>query len=195
MGLMCSWIAIRTEAKAEVLEHLGLVETGELVEPYSREGLISVHQNSNGWLYIFAEDFDWADGPRVLDLSRFGLTLGIQTEDEVDMTCLVRAAEHGRKLWKVSHVNDEGEQLKAFGKVPEDFARIRRKYRRLQRERDDADYLWEIPLALARQLSGYRVDEDPIEFVALDPVAGPAPVVAEKVRRGGLVSRILSVFK
>ncbi|HWI84780.1 MAG TPA: hypothetical protein VNT42_00455 [Sphingomonas sp.] len=189
MGLMCSWVAIQTEAKAEVLDHLGLIETDEVVEPTERRKLTSVYQNDNGWLYVCATDFGWADQARVLDLSRFGMTLGVQTEDKIDMECRVRAADGGRELWAVAHVNQPGQELTVSGDPPAALAEIRRKYETLQADKDDADYLWEIPLALAREVSGFRVDEDPIDFMAV--VSARSTPEA----RGGLIARILSVFR
>jgi hypothetical protein len=190
MGLMCSWVAIRTQGKADVLDHLGLAETGKIVEPTERRGLKSAYQNDNGWLYVFAEgDFDWADEARVRDLSQFGLTVGIQAEDKIDMACTVCAAKDGRVLWTVSHINEPGKELTISGEAPAALADIRRKYETLQKEEADADYLWEIPLQLARELTGYRVDEDPIDFrelasTRMGETCGP-----------GLINRLLSIFR
>jgi hypothetical protein len=195
MGFMCSWIAIRTAAKDAVLDHLGMVETGMPVQPASREKPMSVHQSADGWLYIFAEDFEWADPWQVQDLSRFGLTLGVQFEDKIDMTAIVRAAENGRELWSVSHVNDPDHALDITGQPPAELDAIRRKYEKMQAEEDDddVDYLQEIPLELARSLSGYRVDEDAIDFIALRGSAAPAE--AENAGSGGLLARVFGLFK
>lgn len=189
MGLMCSWIAVETSAKSDVLDHLGLIETGNVVEPVARRGQMSVYQNDNGWLYVFAEgDFHWADEARVVDLSKFGLTLGVQTEDKIDMECAVRAAKDGHLLWTVAHANEPGKELTVTGNAPAALADIRRKYETLHREQGDADYLWEIPLGLARAVSGYSVEEDAIDFFELTSTrARPA--------RGGLISRIFSAFR
>lgn len=192
MGLMCSWVAIQTQARADVLDHLGMIETDMLVEPASRRGQMSVHQHDNGWLYVFTNDFDWADQARVLDLSRFGMTLGVQVEDKVDMACIVCAADGGRELWSVGHVNKPGQELTISGNPPEALGPIRSKYEALHTAENSADYLCEIPLQLARVVSGYRVDEDPIDFNALvSPRAAPAAVAG----RGGLLSRIVSAFR
>lgn len=57
MGLMCSWVAIRTSAKTDVLYYIGMVETGNVIEPVSRRKQMSACQNENGWLYVFSTDF------------------------------------------------------------------------------------------------------------------------------------------
>jgi len=198
MGYMCSWIAIRTDAKDKVLEHLGLAETGTLVQPASRTKPMSIHQSADGWTFIFAEDFDWADWEQVLDLSRFGLALGIQFEDKVEMTAILRAAEDGRELWSVSHINDPDHALDVTGEPPAEFEEIRRKYEKQQAEdEDDVDWLQEIPLELARRLSGYRVDEDPIDFIALARPSAGGKKSAEGEKEAvssGLLGRVFALF-
>lgn len=114
------------------------------------------------------------------------MTLGIQAEDKVDMACVVRAADGGRELWSVSHLNDAGQELTVTGDAPGALADIRRKYEVLQAEEDDADYLWDIPVELARTLTGYRVDEDRIDFIEL------ASTRVKPVRKGGLLARLFS---
>jgi hypothetical protein len=189
MGIMCSWAAIKTEAKSEVLDYLGLVETGIMVQPASGEKDMSVHQSGDGWLFIFAEDFDWATAKRGLELSRFGLTLTVQTEDKVSMECVVRAAEHGEALWSVSHVNEPGKLLEVTGNPPEGFEAIRREYEKMQAEEDGVDALHEIPVALSRHVTGFNVYEDPIDFEAL---AGTKPSGSEGT---GLVARMMRLFR
>ena len=189
---MCSWIAIRTDAKDKVLDHLGLVETGMPVQPGSRAKPMSVHQSRDGWTFVFAEDFEWADRAQVLDLSRFGLTLGVQFEDKIDMTAILCAAEQGRELWSVSHINDPDHLLEVTGEPPAEFEVIRRKYEKEQAEDDDdVDWLQEIPLELARRLSGYRVDEDLIDFIAL---ARPSAEAENEAVSSGLLGRVFALF-
>ena len=81
-----------------------------------------------------------------------------------------------------------GRELTIIGEPPAILVDIRSKYETLQKKEADADYLWEIPLQLARELSGSRVDEDPIEFTELTSARTAAA-------RGGLMSRIFSAFR
>lgn len=174
MGFACSWIAVRTDDKAALLGQLGMVETGELVTPGCDQSAMSVHQTKDGWTIVFAEDFGWADTKQILTLSRFGMAVGVQYEDKVAMEATIHAADGGKSLWRVSHnAEEEEEPLEISGAPPKAFGAIRRKFERKQAEDDDVAWLPEIPLELARTISGYRVDEDAIEFVALDPVVAP----------------------
>jgi hypothetical protein len=171
MGLACSWIAVRTGDKATLLDYLGMVETGELVTPGCEQSAMSVHQAENGWTILFSEDFAWADSGQILKLSRFGMAVGVQFEDKVAMEATTYVAEKSKRLWRVSHNAEDDEPLEIRGTPPKELAAIRLKFEQKQAEDDSADWLSEIPLELARTISGYRVDEDAIDFVALDFVA------------------------
>lgn len=174
MGRSCSWIAVRTGDKSGLLDRLGMVETGELIEPGCDQSPMSVHQTHSGWTILFAEDFDWATPERTVEFSAFGLTLGVQTEDRSEMETSVTAAEKGHVQWRVSHANVPGRLLEVSGKPPAEYEALRRKYQRKQAEEEDVDWLLEIPLELARKISGYSIDENPEEFIALDWAAPPA---------------------
>jgi len=107
------------------------------------------------------------------------------------MTAILRAAEDGRELWSVSHINDPDHALDVTGEPPAEFEEIRRKYEKQQAEDDDVDWLQEIPLELARRLSGYRVDEDPIDFIAL---ARPSAGGEKEAVSSGLLGRVFALF-
>lgn len=159
---------MRTSNKAALLDQIGMIETGELVSPGCEQSAMSVHQAENGWTILFCEDFGWADSGQILKLSRFGMTVGVQFEDKVAMEAIVHAANEGKSLWRISYNAEEDEPLEVSGTLPKEFAAIRRKFEREQASDDDVDWLSQIPLELARKVSGYRVDEDAIEFVGLD---------------------------
>jgi len=180
MGWMCSWIAVRSGDKSALLKQLDMVETGELVTPGCDQSAMSVHQTEDGWTIIFSEDFGWADSKQLLELSQLGMAIGVQFEDKVAMETSIHAADAGKILWSVARNAEEDQPLEVSGTPPGEFTAIRQKFERNQAEDDSIEWLSEIPLELARTISGYRVDEDPIEFVALDPVSASK---AKKPRR------------
>lgn len=171
MGFSCSWIAVRTDDKATLLDYLGMVETGELVAPGCEQSWMSVHQAGNGWTILFCEDFGWADAGQIQKLSRFGTAVGVQFEDKVAMEATIYVAEKGKRVWRVSHNAEHNEPLNVRGTPPAEFAAVRRKFEQKQAADDGVNWLFEIPLELARTISGYRVDESAIDFVALDSIA------------------------
>ncbi len=171
MGWMCSWIAVKGVAKADLLQELGLEETGEAVEPGSRRRGMCVGEKPDGWIVLFNENAEWASEDRVRDLSRFGQAVGLQFEDKVQMTSIVWVADGGVSLWSVSHVNDPVYNLEVTGRPPAEFDAIRDQYFQEQDEDggedSSADYVHEIPIELAKSVCGYRADEQSEVFVAL----------------------------
>jgi hypothetical protein len=177
MGWMCSWVAVQGGDKPAVLEHLGLAETSRSVDPGSREAPFSCAQ-IGGWLIVFSEDFDWGDRKRVAELSRFGLAVGCQFEDKVEMTSVACAARDGVELWCVSHVNDPIYRLDVSGEPPAELAAIRD---RLIAEQDadggeasSVDFIHDIPLEVAKAACGYRTDDVEDPFVALQSTRASA---------------------
>jgi hypothetical protein len=183
MGWMCSWVAVKSAAKGDLLEALSLVETGEVVEPGSGAVRMSCGVRPDGWVVLFSEDFDWGDRRRVLGLSRFGPTVGCQFEDGVEMTSIVSGAENGVELWRVAHRNDPKQLLEVSGEPPSELAAIRDRHFREQDGGDASsfDFIHDVPLELAKSVCGYRADEDEeTVFVALDRLGAelqrrPAP--------------------
>ncbi|MDB5425828.1 MAG: hypothetical protein JWQ29_3244 [Phenylobacterium sp.] len=196
MGWMCSWVAVQGAAKSELLDALSLIETGEAVEPGSRSARMSCAERPGGWLILFSEDFDWAGRDRVLELSRFGLVVGCQFEDKVEMTSIARAARNGEELWRVSHINDPKYRLDVSGEPPTELASIRE---RLFREQDEdggegssVDFIHDIPLEVAKAVCGYRADEDQSVFAGLKSITGSPS--AEGSKSTGLLARLLAPF-
>jgi hypothetical protein len=188
MGWMCSWVAIQGADKSAVFEHLGVAETAELVDPGSRVAPFSCAERG-GWLIVFSEKFDWGDRKRTAELSRFGLAVGCQFEDKVEMTSVACAARGGVELWCVSHINDPIYRLDVSGEPPAELAAIRE---RLIAEQDaeggeesSVDFIHEIPLEVAKAACGYRADEVEDAFRALEPTRRAAPRSS-----GGLLGRL-----
>ena len=125
MGWSCSWVAVKGADPEEVLAALDLVETGQEALPGSRSAPMCYALRPDGWLILFSEDFDWAERAKVLELSRFGMTVRCQFEDKVEMTSVATCAEAGVELWRVFHVNDPLYRLDVSGEPPAVYASIR----------------------------------------------------------------------
>ncbi len=172
MGLMNSWIAVQGVAKADLFAEMGWEETGQEVDPFSGIAAFSYLEKPGGWLVIFSDDFDWASQEEILAFSQFGLTLGCQFEDKVEMTSIVTAARDGVELWQVSHIADPIFRLDVRGEPPVELAAIHEQALRDQHAaggRDaGVDLIFEVPLDLAKAICGYRADEEESMFMALD---------------------------
>lgn len=196
MGWSCSWIAVKGAAADEVLATLDLVETGQAALPGSRGAPMCYAMRPDGWLILFSEDFDWAERAKVLELSRFGMTVGCQFEDKVEMTSVATCAEAGAELWRVFHVNDPVYRLDVSGEPPAVYASIRDAHIREQDEDggedSGADFIHEVPLELAKAACGYRADEDDTVFQGLRFASGRA---GSSSGGGGLFGSLLAVFR
>lgn len=198
MGWSSSWVAIQGCAKDELLEHLGLVETGQDVLPGTRSAPFSCARLPEDWFVLFSEDFDWAQPRRVLELSRFGLAVGCQFEDKVMMESSICAARDGVELWRVFH-DHEGSvyRLDLTGEPPAELAAIRDRLFQEQAKAggEDAgvDYVHEAPFELGRAICGYRHDEDESAFVGLKRAGGVEPAVTPP--RLSLLDKLLAPFR
>lgn len=191
MAWMCSWIGVRGADKVEVLDALNLVVQGFEVEPGTRAAPFSCCERTDGWLIVFSEDFDWARPERVRELSRLGLAVGCQFEDEVEMTSIACVAEAGAEIWRVCHVNEE--DLEVAGDPPAEFAVIRDRLLQEQAEHADADYLHDLPLELAKSVCGFRADEDEGVFFALSGAGLQGGQRSD--RSAGLLDKLLPPFR
>ena len=169
MGLSCAWLAVKGGNKDDILKKLNLVETGEDVEPGSRNPgtPMCYFEWPSGWFILVSDDYGWVDQDLVLDFSQSGLTLGYSILENVEAgftTAL--AAEKGVILWRVAH-NGDTAKIEVSGNPPEAFIDIRDRITREQEEKDDANYLLDIPTELAKAVTGYRLDDEDIPFKGL----------------------------
>lgn len=93
--------------------------------------------------------------------------------------------QHGSKVWSVAHDYQKGlYDLQSTGQLPVSFDGIRESYFSSQRveggEKADVDLIFEIPLQMGVELTGFRHDESeadeesPYEVLAFVAKAGPA---------------------
>ncbi len=78
------------------------------------------------------------------------------------MVSSVAGWKDGREVWSVTHDSEETPlHLDIRGEPPAGFAAIRDRLTRQQEEDDGADFIFDIPVALAKEITGYRYDEKP----------------------------------
>lgn len=180
MGLSSSWIGFQNVSKDQLLERLGFAETGEegefneVAKPYAYAEL------PGGWLILYADDFDWADPERVIELSEHGLVVGCQFNDKSMMASVVTAARNREPSWQVSHRPDiephSTYHLDVSGDPPRALAAIRDLHVRAQDEEEgltsSVDFIFEIPVDLAKQVCGFRYDQSEDLFKGLEAMPG-----------------------
>jgi hypothetical protein len=163
MGSSLTWVAVEGADAATVAATLGLKPTGRRVE--STRLVIAGRALTNGWFVVVAD----ADGRLVAKatlarLSSVGTVLaGFLEEHVMASRCCVW--KRGKRIWQVDHRGEESSlHLETSGRLPEAYATIRDDALTRQRaeggEGAGVDYVFEVPMALSRELIGFRPDED-----------------------------------
>lgn len=193
MGYAVSWIAIRGGPAADVLGALGLRTTGAREEV--AESPIVAASLPDGWHVVLDNTRTFAfESDKRLPAR---LTAGVEA-----VTCAVE--EHvgvsvaagwrdGKRIWRVEHDAGKGlGHLAAEGELPPTFASIRERLTGEQARADaggeSVDHVFDIPVELARALTGFAHDRDlpgagggQERFEVLEPLQG-SPFAREKAR-------------
>jgi hypothetical protein len=159
MGLVASWIAVKTEDAGPVLAELGLVETGE----YDLGDLVlDSFAVLPGWTVVFVPDFNFAAPETMRRLSARHDAVGCQASESA-MHSAAFGYSAGEQVWAVEHDPEmAGPGLKTHGRLPIEFETERDEALRRQAEAEDGDVddIFDVPLALTAALCGYRPDQD-----------------------------------
>jgi hypothetical protein len=161
MGASLSWFAVRGKTAEAVLQEFGLKNVGRehCETPYCGGALPS------GWYLVIHGRHEFTND-EVRRLSQRCEVIACFVEEHV-MVSRASSWKDGVQLWSVTHDAQEGDaHLDAQGKLPAEFTAICDRLTKQQEEEGGADFIFDIPVALARELVGYRHDETPaIAFV------------------------------
>jgi hypothetical protein len=165
MGWSCSWVAVRGKNPETILSDFALVRTGELWE--MPEGDWSCTSLPNGWFILFAvRDCEPKEfKPEALVLLSTECEVVASAVEEHVMFCSSSYWSNGKNVWSVVHDAQQGiYHLKSSGEVPKSFNAIQTTCREKQEaeggEKAEVDYMFDVPLALGAELTGFRHDYD-----------------------------------
>jgi hypothetical protein len=187
MGYSLSWLAVKGKAQQILLRSLGLRSIGNYVENI-RTPPVGAELTMGWYLAIVGRS-----GHRLIRdsfVAQFSSHCEVVTVD-LEEHVMVSAATGWRKankIWSVKHDGQRGvEHLVTEGQLPSAFSGIRENFCHKQQTRgaDDADvdYYFDIPIEVAKAVTGYRHDEQFHElrsgaFEVLDREAGKLPWLA-----------------
>jgi hypothetical protein len=160
MGFSISWLAFAELSGSEVLERTGFRDTGVFDE--ANESRYSLAELPTGWTILFANDFDYGSAEHLVALSAGATVLSCQVEEHI-MFSAAHCCEDARPSWSVWHDSQHGRyNLSTQGAPPPALAPIKRQMIAAQ-DRDGGarsivDYIFDIPVLLAAELTGYRHD-------------------------------------
>jgi hypothetical protein len=140
-----------------VHSELRVTRTGEY-EDVPDSPLLGTHL-ADAWYLIYANQYDYVDGAPLADLSRNGLLITCVIEEHSMYSCAT-GWENGLLLWSIVHDSSRHgpAHLDAQGDLPAVFAAIRDHLSK-QQAHGGADYLFDIPIEVAKAITGFRHDE------------------------------------
>jgi hypothetical protein len=156
MGASLSWFAFRGKTPEAVLREFGLKNVGKDYRktPFCGGALPS------GWYLLIRGRHEFTND-EVRRLSRGCEVVACFVEEHVGVS---RAAmwKDAEQVWSVTHDAQEGdEHLHVEGQPPTALSSIRERLTRQQEEEGDCDFIFGIPVDLAKEITGYSHDERP----------------------------------
>jgi hypothetical protein len=164
MGFSQSWLAVKGKTPAIVLETLNLHGTGTR-EDFA-ESPITGAELPGGWYLVVANQsgHKLISEPVIKQLSADCEIIIGDVEEHV-MVSMAIGWKNGNKVWSIIHdAQSSMEHLDTQGDLPLIFNSIRDKLYAEQKaaggDKSDTDYIFDVPVTLAKALTGYRHDED-----------------------------------
>lgn len=156
MGFKISWLAFEGMTKPSMLELLDFRDLG--TEDEANEAPFSAAQLASGWSVIWSNDFGWVETQALQWLGAHGRTLTCQVHEGI-MFSAVHGTEENVERWSVQHDSERGlRDLQIAGTPPDALDGIKAKLLAEQDGSEDVDYVFDIPVELAFQLTGFRHD-------------------------------------
>jgi hypothetical protein len=159
MGISLTWVAAEALPADAVLARLSLGATArKCVYPF--KGVAS-HALPNNWFLAAARRCDHriANSESMTALSAGCRAVACAVEEHVNFASS-ELWQDGKRVWRVEHQGDEDpENMSAEGRLPPSFHELLASVERHDSERLDGHFHMDIPLILARELTGFRHDE------------------------------------
>ena len=158
MGDSLSWFAVRGKTPEAVLRDFGLKNVGAAYRdtPYCGGMLPS------GWFLVTHGWHEFSTN-EVRSLSRDCEVIACFVEEHV-MVSRAAGWKDGKQIWSVSHgADDSDDNLEVEGEPPAGFPMIRDRLIKQQEEDGGADFIFNIPIDLAKEITGYS-HEDSLEI-------------------------------
>lgn len=161
MGYALSWAALKGGNPQTACAALGLRATGKHEE--IAESKIDGVQLPTGW-YVVQFDRTEMEDRELARLSRSGEVVCCFVEDHV-MVSWASGWRKGKKVWSVAHDCEKGRfHLDIQGAAPAELEGIAERLIAEQQaaggEKADVDHVYDVPTELAKELTGYRHDQD-----------------------------------
>lgn len=173
MGYSISWLAVETTELDQLFGRLQVSETSE-PDPVFEASLSGVPLHG-GWFLLVAQGIEYRlTDPAVLgEISRKWpcLTCVVEEHAMVSSAALWRG---GHVVWSTGHDAEQGMfHLYATGDLPPSFRELRdrtmQEQTRAGGQEAGVDLVFDVPLLLAKELVGFKHDEEPTHPFQSDP--------------------------
>jgi hypothetical protein len=156
MGFSISWLAVRNDNDSSVLASLGLEKTGE-TEEFPGKHWCSTRVGE--WTVVWSNSYEPARF-RGAPLKLRGEVVICDVEEHV-MFASTSAFNDGTLIWRIVHdAQQSQDHLAIMGTPPESLVRIRaEQFARVNKERE-VDFIFDIPISMAKEIIGFRYDEE-----------------------------------
>lgn len=161
MSFSLAWFAVQGIAKDDFLERSGFHDTGEVDEYFEEQH--SGGDIPGGWYVIVTSEIGLLEPARLAQWSAGGRLVAVVVH-EGSSNSLATEWRDGAQVWSVSHDGSEGgDQLAVEGQLPEVFEELHQEAVAAQeesrKEGGEVDFVFDIPLDLAAEVTGFRHDE------------------------------------
>lgn len=164
MGISLSWVAAEALSGEEALLRLSLARTAKSCS-YPFEG-VACHALPSGWFMVAAGRCDHriANPASMSALSKGCRAVACAIEEHVNFAS-AELWQDGARIWHVQHQGDEdSENISQEGAVPQRFHELLTTVEPEDSEDLEGHFHMDIPLILAKELTGFRHDESNLEF-------------------------------
>lgn len=174
MGWRLSWFAVQAQSLDAICDDLGLEllqdnQDSSSSEPLPEKYVFGANLPSE-WCLIVAEidrDF-WVSNSLLEQISAKDLTIACDVCEET-LRSAVSGWINGKMIWSVTHDSQiQLTHLEEKGSLPREYEDVRKKLFMKQTEQDirnagkevaHADYIFDIPSNLAKELTGFRYNQ------------------------------------
>ncbi|HOY79264.1 MAG TPA: hypothetical protein PLN33_15720 [Hyphomonadaceae bacterium] len=166
MSMSLVWFAARGISADDFLERAGFSDTGDPDEYFDEEH--SGGALGDGWYVIVSSDVGLLDPAKVGGWSAGGRVVAVALDEESLNSMAIEWVD-GKLVWSAAYDGSEGgDQLAVEGTLPAVFAELSHEASALQAEGGSAEHVFDIPLDLAADVTGFRHDE-----IGFDDDIGP----------------------
>lgn len=164
MGISLSWVAVEELPADDALSWLALSKTAKsCAHPFKG---VAGHALPNNWYLVAAGRYDHrvANAASMSALSKGCQAIACAIEEHVNFAS-TELWQDGTRVWHVQHQGDKDcENISSEGKVPQRFHELLATVEPVDSENLDGHFDMDIPLILAKELSGFRHDDSDPEF-------------------------------